>query len=218
MPGYAEELAALDLSSVADPYDYSAEGKLAITVINYMLGRRQGTSIGHEEAMQKGGLGRAVLGAAAKGTAGRIDFPFLRRGLHYFYPCTRPIPGDLPELRRRYGDYHAWATAEVACSRPKNGPRRLYENPALGVYVAEAVVKGSVGETEVLFTSLRTDGQLDFATYTAEGALSDRSTFATSGGGMSTLAAPYTCISCHVETSAGSISRLMPTGTGAGCR
>lgn len=217
-PGYAEELAALELSSVADPFDYSAESKLAITVINYMLGRAQGTSIAHREAMERGGLGRAVLGAAAKGTAGRIDLSFLRRGLHYFYPCTRPLPADLPELRRRYGDYRTWTAQEIACSRPKNGPRRLYENPGLGVYVAEAVVQGSVRETEVIFTSLRTDGQLDFASYTAEGALSDRSTFATSGGGTSTLAAPYACISCHVDITAGRISRLLPTGTGAGCR
>lgn len=217
-PGYADELARLDPSQLADPLDYGGEGKLTITLINYMLGRSQGTGISHKEALQQGGLGRAVLFAAAKGTAGRIDFTFLRRGLHYFYPCSRPVPADLAELRRRYGDYKTWPQQAIACARPKNGPRRLYENTAAGVYIAETIVADAVRETEVLFTSLRTDGQLDFASYTDAGALSDRSTFATGGGGMNTLAAPYTCITCHVDTTLWSITRRTPTGTGAGCR
>lgn len=217
-PGYADQLAKLDLSQLADPLDYSAEGKLTVTVINYMLGRSEGTSITHKEALQRGGLGRAVLFAAAKGSAGRIDFTFLRRGLHYFYPCSRPVPADLAELRRRYGNYKTWPQQEIACARPKNGPRRLYENTAAGVYVAETIVADAVRETEVLFTALRQDGQLDFASYTDAGALSDRSMFATGGGGMTTLAAPYTCITCHVDTMLWRINRLMPTGTGAGCR
>lgn len=217
-PGYADELAGLDPSQLADPLDYGAEGKLTVTLINYMLGRSQGTRISHKEALHQGGLGRAVLLAAAKGTAGRIDFSFLRRGLHYFYPCARPVPADLAELRRRYGDYKTWPQQQIACARPKNGPRRLYENTAAGVYVAETLVTDTVRETEVLFTALRKDGQLDFASYTGAGALTDRSTFATGSGGMNTLAAPYTCITCHVDTTLWSITRRTPTGTGAGCR
>jgi hypothetical protein len=217
-PGYAEELAALDLSKVPDPLDYSADTQLAITVINYMLGRSSGTSISHKEAMERGGMGRAILAAAAKGTGGRVDFGWLRRGLHYFYPCDRPVPGTLAQLRSRYGDYRTWPVQEIPCARPKNGPRRLYEDGKLGVYIAETVVNGRVRETEVLFTSLRKDGQLDFAAYTDEGALSDRSTFATGGGGELTLAAPYTCVTCHIDTTKWSISNRMPAGTGAGCR
>jgi hypothetical protein len=217
-PGYAEELAAIDVSAVPDPLDYGADTKLAITVINYMLGRSQGTSISHAEARKRGGMGRAILAAAAKGTGGRVDFTLLRRGLHYFYPCDRPVPASLTELRSRYGDYRTWPVQELACARPKNGPRRLYENPRLGVYIAETVRNGRVRETEALFTSLRKDGQLDFAAYTEEGGLSDRSTFATAGGEDLTLAAPYTCISCHLDSTSWTISRLMPTGTGAGCR
>ncbi len=217
-PGYAAELAALDLTRVSDPFDYREETKLAIMVINYMLGRSQGTSISQKEALQKGGIGRAILGAAAKGTMGHIDFAFLRRGLYYFYPCSRPLPADLIELRRRYGDYRSWPGQEIPCSRPKNGPRRVYEAPELGVYVTETVVGGQVRETEVLLSALRTDGQLDFAAYTADGLLSDRSSFATAGGGVITTAAPYTCISCHLDSASGTISRRFPSGTGAGCR
>lgn len=216
-PGYAAELLALDLARLPDPIDYAGESKLAIAVVNYMLGRSAGTRVSLAEARAQGGLGQAVLGAFAKGSAGRLDFAFLRRGLHHFYPCARPLPADLAGLRRRYGDYRSWPSQDIPCSRAKDGPRRLYEAPELGVYVAETLVAGRVRETEVLFTRLRRDGQLDFAAYTAGGELSDRSDFA-SGGGSSTLATPYTCISCHLDTSGFTISRRVPSGTGAGCR
>ena len=84
--------------------------------------------------------------------------------------------------------------------------------------VAETLHDGGVRETEVLFRDLRGDGQLDFAVYTADGALTDRSTFATANGGRVTAAAPYTCMSCHVDTTGFTFSTLAPTGTGAGCR
>lgn len=217
LPDYVAQLDALDLKTIPDPFDYSAESKLSIAVINYMLGRSQGTTVSHEDA-RKTGLGRAVLGAAAKGTGGKLDFSFLRRGLYHFYPCSRPFPADLTAFRARYGDYQKWPVQQLDCARPKNGPRRLYEDLDQGIYVAETIVAGVVRETEVLFTSLRSDGQLDFAAYTEEGKLSDRSTFATASGSSVVLAAPYTCISCHIDTMTWNITRKMPTGTGAGCR
>ena len=217
-PGYAAELAALDLRGVPDPIDYSTASKLTITLINYMLGRSAGTQIPLPTVQQHGGLGQAILGAWAKGTDGRPDFPFLRRGLHYFYPCSRPLPASLVDLRRLYGNYRIWPSHSVECSRAKNAPRRIYEEHELGVYVAETLLDGRVRETEVLFSSLRTDGQLDFAVYTSDGELSDRSTFAAAGGKETVGAAPYTCISCHLDADRGTIARLHPTGTGAGCR
>lgn len=217
-PGYATDLAALDLRSLPDPIDYSTASKLTITLINYMLGRSTGTQIALPTVQQHGGLGQAILGAWAKGTDGRPDFPFLRRGLHYFYPCSRPLPASLVDLRRLYGNYRIWPSHSVDCSRAKNAPRRIYEEHELGVYVAETLFNGRVRETEVLFSSLRSDGQLDFAVYTAEGELSDRSTFAAAGGKETVGAAPYTCISCHLDADRGTITRLHPTGTGAGCR
>jgi hypothetical protein len=217
-PGYAAELAALDLSAVPDPFDYASDSKFVIATINYMLGRSSGTQVSRAELAQAAGLGQAILGAAAKGTPGRVDISFLRRGLYYFYLCTRPLPGDLNELAVRYGDYRTWPAQELPCSRPKNGPRRLYENPASGIYVSETLTDSGVRETEALFTSLRQDGQLDFAAYTADGALSDRSSFATGSGAVATSAAPYTCMSCHADPASGTVSRRIATGTGAGCR
>jgi len=218
--GYADELEAVDLSSVPDPYDYSAESAFGKMVINWMLERRSGTEVSHADALAKGGLGRAVLAAAAKGKDGEVDFGFLRRGLHYFYPCSRPVPKDLATLKARYGDYLGWEETKVDCARPKNGPRLLWANEADGVFVAETVADGGARETEVLFTNLRSDGQLDFAVYTHDGELSDRSTFAAGAGGANevTSAAPYTCLTCHVDTEGAGFAVRQPTGTGAGCR
>lgn len=217
-PGYAMELGAVDLSTVPDPFDVSAESTLGRGVVNFMLERSSGTTVTHAGALALGGIGKAVLGAAAKGQDGKIDFAFLRRGLHYHYPCTRPVPRDLGVFKSRYGDFATWPTTTIPCSKPKNGPRRLRENEALGIYVAETLVADVVRETEVIFTKLRDDGQLDFAAYTAEGELTDRSTFATASGGSVTSAAPYTCMSCHLDRTSGTFSVRFPAGTGAGCK
>lgn len=217
-PGYAAALAALDLTKVADPFNMSGESKLVRGIANFMLVRSTGTSFTATDAKQSAGMGEGLLGAAAKGTGGRLDVTFLRRGLQYFYPCSRPLPKDLATLKARYGDYTTWTSATIACSKPKNGPRRLHDNHELGVYVAETLVNDVVRETEVIFSNLRDDGQLDFAVYTPEGELTDRSTFATNGGTPVTSASPFTCMSCHYDVNAGTFSARMPTGTGAGCK
>lgn len=217
-PNYAKELAATDISGVTDPYEYSGEVLFLRAVVNYMLGRSSGSSITHEEALAIGGMGQAVLAAAAKGGKGELDVTFLRRGFHYNYPCSRPVPADLATLRARYGEFTEWTSRTLDCSRPKNGPRRIFENHELGIYIAETLEGDMIRETEVLFQNLRDDGQFDFAVYTPEGELTDRSTFATGSGGKLVSAAPYTCMSCHVDIDSGTFSVLAPTGTGAGCR
>jgi hypothetical protein len=215
--GYAEALAAVDLSSLPDPFDFTGETEFVRGVIRFMLGTTSGTTISHAEALDAGGLGRAVLAAAARGQGGELDFAFLRQGLYYHYPCSRPLPNDLAELKSLYGDYVTWPTRRIDCSRPKDGPRTLYENRDLGIYVAETVVDTSVRETEVLFANLREDGQLDFAVYTPEGELTDRSTFSTGGGGEVTSAAPYACMTCHVDVTTETYSLVTPGRVGAGC-
>jgi hypothetical protein len=217
-PGYATELAALDLSALPDPIDFTRESAIGREVANYMLERASGTTLSHADGRRLGGMGTAVLAAFAKGTDGGFDLRLLRRGLHHHYLCTRPVPGSLGALETLYGDLRAWPTTTIDCSKPKNGPRRLRENAARGVYLAETLVDGVVRETEAIFTKLRGDGQFDFAVYTETGDLTDRSTFATASGGTVTSAAPYTCMSCHVDAAAGTHAVLMPIGTGAGCR
>jgi hypothetical protein len=216
-PGFADELDATDVSSVPDPLDYGSTSKLTRGIVNYMLGRSSGTSLTRADATAAGTFGRIILAAAAKDDAGGIDLGFLRRGLHHAYLCSRPVPRDLDELVERYGDYTTWPGSTIACSAPKDGPRRLRADEEQGIYIAETIVDGAVRETEVVFENLRTDGQLDFVAYTAAGKLTDRSTFATPSSDV-TSAAPYTCMSCHLDVDAGAFIRLFPTGTGAGCK
>lgn len=220
-PGFADELAALDLGAAPDPVDVAKESALTRAMFAWMLESAGKTSASHAELKDAGALGRVILGAAAKDDGG-VDNPFLRRGLYWAYLCSRPIPKTLEELKARFGDYETWQTFTVPCAKPKNGPRRIRENNDGTVLIAETLLDAGAGEppaireTEVLFAGLRKDGQLDFAAYTASGTLTDRSTFATASSEV-VAAAPYTCMTCHVDLDAGTFTRRFPTGTGAGC-
>ena len=213
-PGFAEALAAVDLAMIPDPLDYAAASSLTRSVMIWMLDRSDGTSVTHAEALRHP-MGRAVLASAA---TGRFDLAFLRRALYFYNACTRPVPRDLPALVARYGDYTTWPTFTLDCSKPKNGPRRIRENEEAGVFIAETLEGDHVRETEVVFDRLRTDGQLEFAVYLTDGLLTDRSTFAAGNGNSVVSAAPYTCMTCHRDTTTGAFTRLFPTGTGAGCK
>ena len=105
-------------------------------------------------------------------------------------------------------------------SAPKCAQRRLRTSPPDGVFVAESLIDDGVRETEILLSSRREDGQLDFLVYDSDGALTDRSLFPTITPEVHVVAsAPYTCMTCHVdkdssETTWG-FNVLVPTGTGA---
>lgn len=220
--GYENKLGSVDISDVPDPFDFRNESPVIVAVIRYMLGDTTKTSVSHAEALEKGQMHLAVLAAAAKtkdkGASGKVDVQLLRQGLHFFYPCTQQPPQTLAELKALYGDYTQWDEEFIACGAPKDGPRRLWENGDIGVFVAETVVRDDVRETEVIFDRLRADGQLTFAVYTPEGQLTDRSTFATNGGDEIVLAAPFTCMSCHIDIDTGKYDVKRPEGTGAGCK
>ena len=214
-PGFAEALAAVDLATIPDPLDYTAASAvLTRPFMNWMLDRAEGTSVTHEEALRHP-MGRAVLASAANG---KFDLLFLRRALYFYNACTAPVPRDLDAFVATYGDYTTWPTFTIDCSKPKNGPRRIRENEAAGVFIAETLEGDHVRETEVVFDKLRPDGQLDFAVYLPDGRLTDRSTFAAGNGNAVVSAAPYTCMTCHRDTTTGAFTRLFPTGTGAGCK
>ncbi len=214
-PGYIDELTALS-PTLPTPYSFAGISQLQQSVVNYMLGRSVGTDLTTDLIVAAGPLGRAITGAVNQNPSA-LDFRFLRRGLHYFSPCARPFPKDLSTLVARHGNYKNWASRIIACSAPKNGPRRIFENPEQTIAVAETMVGAAVRETEVIFTGLRSDTQLDFAVYTEAGLLTDRSTFATANSSI-TLAAPYTCLTCHSDSTTRLFTDRTPTGTGAGCR
>lgn len=214
-PNLAARFAALDPARAPDPVDYASETRATQMMVRYMVGV-PGSSVTHADARRAGPLGDALLRAAVP-APGRLDGALLRYGLYATYLCSTPVPRSLDALVARYGDYRAWASFDVDCSRAKDGPRRIFEDHAQGVYVAETLHDGEVRETEVLFSRLRGDGQLAFAVYTETGALTDRSTFATGSGTHANLAAPFTCMTCHVDSSRGTFTKRMPLGTGAGC-
>lgn len=216
-PGYVAALAALDLSTVTYPIDLSTESAITRAVVNYTLGVAGQMSITEAQVTAAGELGKAVQGAVAITGDNSVDLRFLRRGLHHFTPCARQLPQNLDAVRAKYGDWKTWPLSNVPCSAPKNGPRRIYEDPQGRAFVAETVVGDSVRETEVLIFDQRTDGQIDFAAYTPEGELTDRSTFATASSSV-VSAAPYTCMACHYDPTTQRYTDPAPTGTGAGCR
>ncbi len=222
-PGYFTELEALTLPDVLDVSKERAKFQLAL--VRYMLG-----DVGTQDqpdsgvwtraqAESAGPLGKALLGAAAKSTkSGEVDFTFLRRGLYAFYPCATQLPVTLAALKQKYGDFTTWSREDLACGKAKDGPRRLWHNDELGVQVAETIEGTEVRETEVLFTKTRKDGQIEFAVYTREGDLTDRSTFPTVGAATQTQPSPFHCMSCHYNTATQRFDDIRPEGTGVGCR
>lgn len=187
--------------------------------VGFMLGTPTGYEITEEQLQAAGPLGDAVRVAIASATGEDvIDVAMLRRGLQYAYLCSRPLPRSLDELKARYGDYTTWNTRQTDCSHAKGGVRIFYDDPQGRVTLAETVEDGVVRETEVLFYDMRDDGNFDFAAYTEEGDITNRSTFATRGGSSVTLSSPYTCLTCHFSNNNGHMSDPQPLHTGAACR
>ncbi len=216
---FAKYSAELDSLTLPEVLDFSAETKLQKALVQYLVQRSTNLPLAREQVEQLGPMGKALLGASAKSTkAKEVDVPFLKLGLYFYYPCSSGAPPTLEALKAKYGDYTQWRTEDVACGRPKNGPRRLYENDEKGVYLAETLDNGQVRETEVIFAKSRIDGQLNFAVYTPEGQLTDRSTFATTTGNQIVSAAPFACMGCHYNVSTERFDDLRPADTGAGCR
>jgi hypothetical protein len=222
-PDYLKELEALTLPDVLDVSKEKTAFQLAL--VRYLLGdvatqNQPDSGIWtRPQAESAGPLGKALLGAAVKSTRpGEVDITFLRRGLYVFYPCATQLPATLAALKQKYGDFTTWNREDLACGTAKDGPRRLWHNDELGIQVAETLEGNDIRETEVLFTKTRKDGQIEFAVYTKEGALTDRSTFPTLGAGTQTLPSPFQCMSCHYNVTTKRFDDIRPEGTGTGCR
>jgi hypothetical protein len=200
--GFDEALAALDLAALPAQIDISFESDFLRSIVAYAL-EVDIDSLGSldRDALLDSEMGRAVLGAAA--TADRagldgVDIPFLRRGLHRYYACSRGLPLSLDDFLATVFDHRDVEPDRVELSQPKGGTRLLYGMPGGGVFVAETVDDdGAVRETEILVDGERADGSLDFLVYDINGDLADRSEFATQGDSNVIGASPYTCMTCH---------------------
>ncbi len=199
--GYDDELAALDQNALPAALPLDVTG-LQRDVALYMLERDsfdddEPTTIDRDAASSTP-LGRAVIGAYAQGE-GVLDFAFLRRGLHRFYACDRGLPLTLDAFNEQVVDVASIPEAETVDSDVKGLPRRMRRSASDGVFVAETLLEpnGAVRETEIIWTDQRRDGALEFLEYDANGALRSASSFATSTGGESVGAVPFTCMACH---------------------
>ncbi len=213
---YEEEVSNYMWSHIPDPLDISSVQPFFKSLIQYMLHAPNQQRFSHEAILQHGATGEAVLNAFIDGY---LNTDMLRRGFHYAYYCSQPIPGSLDELRATFGDYKDWDNELMDCGAPKDLPRHVYRNEDFSISVAETLdLSGNVRETEIIFSTLRDDGQLDFAAYTENGELTDRSGFATFGGQDIFSASPYTCLTCHIDRNSNRFDNIHPVGTGAGCQ
>jgi len=214
-PGYEDELASLDLDALPDTLELASLGSIQNALIAYMLEippEELPETITREEVAANHPMGTAVLGAfaeAARLDQEGIDLPFLRRGLHRFYQCDRAFPLTLEGFKATILDYDTIESYDIF-SIPKNDIRRLRQDGAAGVYIAETIVDDAIRETEILLADHRDDGALDFVVYGADGNLMDRSEFVTASEDNIGGAAPYACIACHFEAQTFHITVIFP--------
>ncbi len=203
LEGVEDELALLDLSQLSDPVDISELLPLFRGLIAYALEIAPAdlpNELSHQQALQVGKLGEVVLASLLFGQedGSGMDVSFFRRGFHHYYTCSRAFPTTLEGLQEVYGAYNS-AQGTIVDSIAKCGDRNLL-TVGTDVFVAESLVDGVVRETEVLLRNQRTDGQLEFLVYDANGHLTNRTQFPTVGNGPHVVtSSPYACMTCHLN-------------------
>ncbi len=219
------ELAALDLSTLPEEIDISDLLPIYRGGIAWALEQAPaslGDTLDRDETAALGPLGEVVLAAILEGQSGDtgFDYDLFRRGLHRWGIACQGFPMTLDGFKEAIHDFTA-DDSEIVDSPAKCGDRGLYVNLNEGVLVAETVVdEGTrVRETEILVTSYRQDGQLDFLVYDEAGNLSNRSRFPTVEGDQVVVSAPYTCMTCHFDANghetAWTYTVLLPEDTGS---
>lgn len=202
-PGIAETIEAADLSVLDDEIDISTLAAVYRGGIAYALEiapTELPSSLNKADVLAKGYLGQVVLASLSQ-SVGNMDYTLFRQGLQRYYTCSKRFPLTLEDFEQVYGEIPEEYT--LIDSKAKCNPRRLRLSPETGVYAAESMADGTLRETEILLTANRSDGQLDFVVYDADGMLTDRSQFPTLGGGPHLVAAsPYVCMSCHLNADA----------------
>ena len=207
---FLTRLENLDPSLLPETYNTAELFRIDRSLIAYMLDDPSFEELSRDALLERGELGRSIL--LALGTDPNpqmVEFRDLRRGLYHFYNCSRNHPATLSDFIKLYGDYTIWPSTLVETSDPKVFPRRLYNNTETGVYVAETLRDGIVYETEALLEGYRNDGALEFLGYLPNGELTNRGEFK-AGVEFSVGAAPYTCMSCHIDSNTGNYTVVFP--------
>jgi hypothetical protein len=203
-PGIDAILDAVDYDSIDAELDISSLAAFYRGGIAFALEIEPGAlgdTLLKDDVLEQGHMGRVVLASLATDDETGMDYMVFRQGLQRYYTCSRGFPLSLEGFERIYGVIPSEYTDVDSVA--KCATRRLRLAPSIGIYVAESLWEGEVRETEILLTDNRTDGQLDFLVYGADGILTDRSQFPTLGGGPHLVtSAPYTCMTCHLNSSA----------------
>ena len=199
-PEYISRLNTLDVQSLPEVYDLTDITGLRRSVIGYMLDLADFTLLSTSDLINRGAMGRAIL--LALGTdpqPSAVDLKELRRGLYHFYNCDRQFPETLEGFKAQFGDFDSWPSTLYENSFPKIDPRRLRQDPARGIYIAETMKDGLVHETEILLEGYRNDGALEFLAYAPNGYIASTGEFQT-GSSFTAAPSPYTCMACHLNT------------------
>lgn len=194
---YFARLEALDPATLPENYDLREVFDLDLSLIGYMLDRKDVTSLNRDDLLLLGNMGSAVLLALGENaTPTLVDYKELRRGLYHFYYCYRGLPATLDGFKAAFGDYTQWQYFIFDDSFPKIYPRKIITNPDLGVYVAETLRDGLIHETEIILDGYREDGMLEFMAFMPNGNISSRGEFR-AGRDFAVGTSPYSCMSCH---------------------
>ena len=207
---FLARLNELDPSVLPPVYNTETLFELDRSLIAYMLDNHSFQQLSRDALLEQGELGRSILLALGTNPNPRmVEYKDLRRGLYHFYNCSRNHPATLSDFIKVYGDYTQWPSTLIETSDPKIFPRRLYNNADTGVYVAETLREDRVYETEILLQGYRSDGALEFLAYLPDGELTNRGEFK-AGADFTAGAAPYTCMSCHIDSDTGNYTVVFP--------
>ncbi len=219
-PSFEASLNSIDFEALPESFDISALMPIFRGGVAYALEISPsdlGDTLNRDEVLATGHLGRVVVAALSTDDELGIDYAIFRKGIQRYYTCSRGFPPTLDAFEAVYGPIpEAYTDIDSAA---KCATRRLRSSPEQGFYVAESLSDGEVRETEILLGTSRSDGQLDFAVYGADGLLTDRSQFPTVGDGEHlVVGSPYVCMTCHLNSSADEdtwgYNIRFPTGTG----
>ena len=125
---------------------------------------------------------------------------------------VRHAPGDLDDLRARFGDYRSgsWARELHPVSMAKLAPRRIYRSPDGSVAVAESIGEDcAVRETEVIVRG--EGGLLDFWSFDGHGRRVGHGFFPARLRVDAIKFTPDACLGCHYKLDTRSFDVMAPS-------
>ena len=128
-----------------------------------------------------------------------------------------PVPDTVAELEQLYS-FSKWDLELIKNSSVKGTQRLIYRNrnsfPKISIAQTLSEKGSTIRETEMIIPREDLSGQFDFYAYNEVGQLSNTSIFYSSKGKNISAFVPYTCMSCHYNSSDGVFQPLPLSYTG----